>query len=134
LVDITGVREIKLNRLPDPAGYVLGLLRRQAAVLETFQTSAQPLVSSVYSQNTESIDAVHRDVNVAWNALRNSLMQAAQTEPDEDRVVRQVTVRVRRGVEVAQRVLDLFDALSDRYGLPRNAPTLFVKIGTILDA
>lgn len=131
-VDDKSTVEIKLSQIDDPIGYVLKVLKKQASVLEHIQTSPRSSVATIYVDNASDIDECHRDVNVAWNRLRETVIGAGNAKEDKkhehDRVIQAVT----HGVVTCQKVFDMFDRFCDQYGIPDNDPHLFAKIGTII--
>lgn len=124
--------EIKLCQVPDPIDYVLSVLRKQVSALEVLQTNPRATVATIYVENGTSIDECHRDANVAWNRLRDTVIAAGNVKIDVDAERDRVVKALTHGVVTAQKVCDLFDDLCERYGIPDNDPHLFVKIGSVL--
>ncbi len=129
--DMDGV-EIKLSKIEDPIGFMLKVLKRQATVLEYLQTTPREPVAIIYNENVALIDECHRDVNVSWNRLRETVIEAGNAKGDKDRMTEKLVGSLSHGVTVCQKVLDMFDDLCDRYGIPANDPHLFSRIGSIL--
>ncbi len=126
------MKEIKLKNLEDPVGFTLKTLQRSAQICEVIQTSPKESVASLYRENTTSIDAIHRDLNVSWNSLKRAVIDAGDGTLSQEESLERLQKGLAGGVGVAQRALDVFDDLCDRYNLPQTDRHLFGKIGTIL--
>ena len=125
--------EVKLSQTVDPLGYLSGVLRKVADVLETMRGSPKSSIRRLYSENAAAIDQNIRNVSLSFTSLRDSTLAVGTASHDDlGEWGEKLQEAVAKATSVAQDALILLDDLSVRYLLPDKEPVLFAKIGTVL--